>query len=461
MTETPILEALVHTVQELRAPLHVPGHKQGRLLPHAFSQWLSVAAKLDLTELPGLDNLQQPNGCIAQSQHLAAQYYGAEHCFYSVNGSSAGIISALLTVAKEGTVLIVGPFHQSVWRGLILADATPILVPPAFDDERWVLRVPPIAQIEAAIKEHANVSAVFVTSPTYTGDVAPIAAIAQLAHMHGIPLIVDEAHGAHFGLHEAFPDHSIHCGADIVVQSVHKMLPGLTQTSWVLQQGPLVSPQRLQQTLMLLQTTSPSYILLASLDVAQAWLRNEGPGIAQETIARLRQWGPHSLWRSDLDPLRHWLPTGSTEVSIYVRDALQRRGIFVEYADAMGVLSIFGFYSDAKMLQDYTQIIAETADECLNTVMHADVIRDLLTLGTPHRIHPRQIFNATVETVSLADASGRVAAEALVPYPPGVPVIYPGQVLVPQAVKTLQEFMTAGLAVLGIDAAGKVAVVQE
>ncbi len=426
VAETPILDALIHTVERLRVPLHVPGHKQGRVLPSAFATWLGQAAKLDLTELPGLDNLHQPDGCILASQQLTAAYYGSDQCLYSVNGSSAGIMAAILACAEGRKVLFAGPFHQSAWRGLVLADAEPVFLPSRFHAEQCRHEPPSPEHLRQALAAHPDTAAVFVTSPTYHGVVADVATLAEICHSEGVPLIVDEAHGAHFGLIEAFPKHSVAAGADVVIQSVHKMLPGLTQTAWVHVTGDLVSAATLERWLLTLQTTSPSYLLLASLDVAQAWLREEGPRVATETMNVLAEAGLLPSEMPFADPLRHWLPTGSLELSMTIRSALQESGIYVELADGLGVLSVFGFGITRAEVSRYLSVVNRVLQQTPTSRATGFVPYELEQMGTL-AIRPRRAFGKPAEWVPVQKALGRVSAGMVTPYPPGVPVVVPGQ----------------------------------
>lgn len=450
LSDTPILAALVQMVAELRLPLHVPGHKQGRFLPSALSQWLGAAAQLDLTELPGLDNLFQPEGCILESQRLAAGHYQSTQCLYSVNGSTAGIIASILACAEGANVLFLGPFHQSAWRGLVLANAKPLFHSVAWDARR-LNPLPPSAQdVKTALERYTDVAAVFLTSPTYTGVVAPVQEIAQVVHRYGIPLIVDEAHGAHFGLVEGLPPHSVHAGADIVIQSVHKMLPALTQTAWIHWQGQFVEGQRLEQALRTIQTTSPSYLLLASLDVAQAWLRLEGKAAANQALELLRVFRDEQAHYST-DPMRHWIPTGNLAKSKDIQNAFATEGIFVEYADALGVLSVFGFGFGARDISRYQAVLAR-CDVGRTGGQFGSEWGELMRAGAEPQLvmTPRQVFQAPTEDVPMETCLGRVSGTLVTPYPPGVPLVYPGQILTKELLRTLRQTADIGVDIHGM-----------
>ncbi|SFV00085.1 aminotransferase class I/II-fold pyridoxal phosphate-dependent enzyme [Alicyclobacillus macrosporangiidus] len=466
--EAPILAALVRTAGRIRLPLFVPGHKQGRLLPGVLSSWLGAAAKIDLTELPGLDNLHRAEGCILRSEALAAAHYGAEWCLFSVNGSTAGVMAALLAAAPGGKVVFAGPFHESAWRGLVVAGAEPVLIPGTWDAERQVVRPPAPAEVARMLADARGIRAVYVTSPTYAGVRAPVRELAEVAHRHGVPLIVDEAHGAHFGLVPELPPHSIQEGADVVVQSVHKMLPGLTQTAWVLGQGGRVDRAAVVEALSMLQTTSPSYLLLASLDAAQLWLRTEGADAAARAVAAMDAvWQAYPHHRLD-DPLRHFLPTGGMAASRRVQSALQEAGIWVEYADPLGVLSVFGLAAEPTGVGRYLDALTGVAPPVAGgpaagsaAGLASPLVRLTAHSAAPVAAAPREVFLAPRTWVPAGSAAGRVAAGLITPYPPGVPVVLPGQTLDEGLCAALSELLETGYEVHGVDAAGRIPVMQE
>ncbi|MCL6593938.1 MAG: PLP-dependent transferase, partial [Alicyclobacillus sp.] len=459
----PLWTALINVVQANRLPLHVPGHHQGRLLPAAISAWLGAAAKLDLTELPGLDNYHQPSDCLRLSQELAARFYGADGCVYSVNGASACLMGALSALASGGKVIFAGTFHQSAWRGLIWADGEAVLVPPQFDTQRAVIGPPPLSEVAAALRRHPDARLLYVTSPTYAGVVAPVQALAELAHNHGVPLLVDEAHGAHLGLDPALPPHSVACGADVVVHSVHKLLPGLTQTAWLHWQGPRVDGQRLAEAVRMFHTTSPSYLLLAALDVVQAWLYQEGTTATQRALAAVAPlWAAYPAQRLD-DPLRHWWPAPTPAASQELAATLRAYGIFPEYADPLGVLSLFGLAAEERGVARYLNALQAARMEVngsrgagaspSNQVRELpEALARLLTAAaaTPLQERPRAAWQAARRWRPLSQCAGEVAAAWVTPYPPGVPVVLPGQRLSVDVCRDLAALAAAGAELHGV-----------
>lgn len=450
LAKTPILDALMEMVRQLRVPLHVPGHKQGRMLPAELAAWLGQAGRLDLTELPGLDNLHQPEECILHSQRLAAEYYGSQHCFYSVNGSSAAVMAAICSVAAGRKILLAGPFHQSAWRGIVLADAEPVILPTSFHRALHRPNPPAVADVAAELAKHPDCAAVFVTSPNYQGAVADVAALADVCHRAGVPLVVDEAHGAHFGLIPELPPHSVAAGADVVIHSAHKMLPALTQTAWVHVTGPRVDAETLQRWLLTFQTTSPSYLLLASLDAAQAWLRSDGPRAAAEALAVVRDAGIVVAGQTGVDPLRHWLPTSGLSESLAVQAALADAGIQVEMADGQGVLAVFGFGIRPREAERYMEIVRQTVSEVPPEAREDEAAWSLPALAPDFACRPRAAYGQAMAWVPLAEAEGRTAGVMVTPYPPGTPLIVPGQRLDAAAVATLRALLAQHVHIHGM-----------
>ncbi len=467
--QTPILDRLVAHAVKARASLHVPGHHSGRLLPAPLSEWLGPAAKLDLTELPGLDNLAAPTDCIAASQELAAEWYGCDETMYCVGGSTQGVLAALYgTVPEGGTVLFLNPFHQSAWHALVIRNAWPETMPVAFNSTELCAEPPEADAVQQILANprHKKVAAVYLTSPTYEGVVADVAAIAEIVHAFNLPLIVDEAHGAHLGLCAGLPPHSVACGADVVVQSVHKMLPGLTQTAWVHVQGSRINRQRISKALRLFQTTSPSYLLLASLDVAQSWLRTAGPAAAEQTLQQLaaasllpgqhRRTEDHQAAGMKRDPLKLWLPTGAIERSRAIAADLARDGIDVEYANPQGVLMLPGFTPPNWLLARLQQVFETEPEPIAN-----EITRMLPQTALHLELSPRAVNEAATQRVPLEEAVGRLAGSMVTPYPPGVPVVYPGQMITLDMVDALTSWQASGYPVHGLAEGGQISVVVE
>ncbi|WAH37308.1 aminotransferase class I/II-fold pyridoxal phosphate-dependent enzyme [Alicyclobacillus dauci] len=463
-SQTPIIDALVEHAAREKVSMHMPGHHQGRVLPVELSNWLGQATKLDVTELAGLDNYHEASGCILQSQALAASYYGSDYCLYSVNGATACVMAAIAACVDgplRRRIVFVGPCHVSAWRGLVYADAHMQFVPSTWRSDLQTFDRPDVRQIEGALREHDDVAAVIVTSPSYQGLVAPIREIADLAHRYNVPLIVDEAHGAHFGLCEGMPPHSVQEGADIVIQSPHKTLPCLTQGAWVHLQGDRVSYDALQSALLFLQSTSPSYLLLAALDGAQAWLRGPGKLEAEKTLARLAEF--RQLEGQGRDPMRLWIPTGSEQASHDLADRMQAQGVFLEYADASGVLAMFGFSQPDYEYKKFFRVLHEWQGTGQSpAAKDGEVVQALYEMAGQSSIAclPSEVARSRKRRIPLSEANNEILAAPLAPYPPGVPALWPGHVLQSAHITRLRAWLSHGGVVLGIDENEQVEVVD-
>lgn len=452
---TPIIDALMRHAAREKVSLHVPGHHQGRLLPMGLATWLGQATKLDATELPGLDNLHDARGCIEESQQGAAAHYGSDDCFYSVNGATACVMAAMQSCvsATRKTIILLGPCHLSAWRGLVYADAVPNFVSSQWRRDIHAFDVPSVASLERVLTDRSDVAGVFLTSPTYQGRVAPVEALAELAHKHGVPLIVDEAHGAHFGLHPALPKHSVACGADIVVQSPHKTLPCLTQAAWMHVTGNLVNSAVLRESLLFLQTTSPSYLLLAALDGAQGWLHEEGSHLAEQSLSVLSKF--RIFPTESTDPMRLWIPAPSAQEIRRLDESLVDAGVCLEYTDTSGALAIFGFGQPVWEYEKFFAILDTWQQSVDPQVQREDghriddmyAMSDAVTLC----LSPREVSRTGRRQVPLSELAGCILRKPIAPYPPGVPIFWPGQRIEPHHVEFLERMLAEMGSVGGID----------
>lgn len=457
----PLLDALkLHSAQG-KINMHMPGHKEGRLFSKSFKDQI---LRYDLTELRGLDDLHRPKGAILESMQACAKAFGAKESYFLVNGSTSGVHTMLAACLSRGDRLLVARnCHISVLNGLILFGIQPVFVMPRFDEE-WQIALP--ADIDTwrkALEENPDVKGALVTSPDYYGLCAPLAELADLLHQCGKFLMVDEAHGAHFAFSDQLPPTALAQGADICVQSLHKTLPAFTQAALLHIGSHRVSSERVRRSLSMLTTTSPSYMLMASMDYARDFGERKGEESYKTLIGNL-----HAMKQelSEMEKLR-LLPD---MLQGYARDATR---IVVDTTRA----EIDGSHLYRRLDEEY-DILAEMADECRMVFITspADSENELATLKNAlldldRKLMPRQekrsfcVFDdkpvwkslpslsdylENTAYIPLESAAGFVSASMVTPYPPGIPVLCPGELITENTLLTIQRLVQAGNEVRGL-----------
>ena len=432
-----------------RYPLHMPGHK--RRVPPAPG--LSCYA-FDLTEIDGADDLHDADGILAQAMGRTAALYGSARCWYLVGGSTVGLLAGIRAVAPFGSEVIVARgCHKAVYHALELGRLTAHYVTAPVVEAFGVYGSIPPAAVEAALAAHPRARCVILTSPTYEGVQSDVAAIAALCHARGVPLLVDEAHGAHY-LPFAEPlgwrGGAVAAGADLVVQSAHKTLPSLTQTAWLHRNGTLVDPAAVDRQLDVFETSSPSYPLLVSLDGCTGWLRENGPAAFAAWRARLdrfaaaaRRW--HNTPVLGLGPERRdffAFDDGKILLRIGAAGAAQLRaaGFEPEMVCGPNVLAMTSPCDDGDALDRLAAWLGER-DAAAPPPPRA---RALLPAPGPARCTIAEALDRPAATMPLAEAVGETAAEYVWAYPPGVPLVAPGEQVTDAFVEAAGALTAAG-----------------
>lgn len=434
----------------------------------------------DVTEVEGLDNLHEPEDVIAEAQQLAAVCFGADESFFLVGGATIGNLALVLALCDSDDLLVVQrDVHQSVLYGLQLAGARAVFVAPRVCPHSGLPAGVRPEDVRLALERYPEAKAVFLTDPNYYGAGCDLRAVAEAAHTAGKPLLVDAAHGAHYGFHPGLPPSALACGADAAVLSAHKSLPVLTMGAMLLLRGGRVPGDELRRMLRMVETSSPSYPVMASLDLARAWLDRNGQAAwepALEAVRRLRErladvrrfreWdgGPAKT----KDPLKVALYDATAALDgLRLKRELERRGCYPEMADARFVLCAFGAGSrteDADRLADALEEIdralaveggqsAGSGPEPACAIGEAFAALPAVSEPVAFSRRPPR----SVERVPLEDAVGRTAAEPVVPYPPGVPVVMPGEKITSGAVRALVALRELGCRFVGAAQAGTVA----
>ncbi|GIP41384.1 lysine decarboxylase [Paenibacillus sp. J31TS4] len=464
----PLYRALAGHIRRRPASFHVPGHKGGEALPDEAVGLLKQVMTLDLTEVTGLDDLHRPEGPILEAQRLAASCFGAEESWLLVNGSTVGNLAMVLGVCGRGERLIVQRnVHKSVLHGLMLAGAEAVFVPPVVDVRTGLAGGVDPEAVADALERHPEARGVLLTNPNYYGMGISLGAIADEVHAKGLPLLVDEAHGAHYGMHPALPESALAQGADVVVQSTHKLLTALTMGAMLHVQGPRVDRRRLAQCLAMLQSSSPSYPILASLDLARALVQQTGSALFEEGLAAAREvrqaiggmsqfaipeWtAPTAGWESQ-DPFKLAVRdrTG-TLTGFALQRELEEDGCMVEMADEQYALLVFSLASRGaeaeRLVRSLERIranfsLAEKEKRDKPTNNNSMPPFPLLSEPVPFEFD-RRTSRQTV-SVPIQQAAGRRSAEMVIPYPPGIPVLYPGERISTEAVRQLDGLRIAG-----------------
>lgn len=470
----PLWEALVAQAGRGDLGFHTPGHNGGQGLPLCWKDFADFG-RLDLTELEGLDSLHDPEGAIAEAQHLAALAWGAEQTWFLVGGASVGLQAAILaTVGPGQKLLLPRNVHQSIVHALVLSGAEPVWLQPEWDDTHQLAHGLSTANVEAVLVAHPDIRAVLAIHPTYFGAMGDTRAIADAAHRRGIPLLVDSAHGAHLRFHPDLPECAVAAGADLVVHSAHKTLPALTQAALLHVQGQRVDRQRLCLALRMLQTTSPSYLLLASLDAARAWMEARGRGLLEETLIlceAVRRQNPFPcLTRDecrpgsgfdDLDPTRLTLDLRPCGLNGPAAETwlIEHRGVHCELADLHHLVFIFNTahrFEDGQRLSEALSSLARAFSLSSAPPPSPQPLPPL----PEQACSPRTAFEHPHHYRIPVDAQGCICAQTLSVYPPGIPLLLPGERIAASTLEWLEIVRVTGGTISGLDRQGQLAVLD-
>jgi lysine decarboxylase len=469
---TPLFDAMVSLAESHKVSFHTPGHKSGKGISTRFRKFVGPRIfSIDLTTLDEVDSLQNPTGVIKEAQELAAKACGADRSYFLVNGTTVGNHAMVASVTRPGDrVLIARNCHRSVLTGLIVSGAQPVFFQPAFDrDLKLTLNVT-FDAAKQAIDANPNATTLLITSPNYYGLCADIEKIIPYAHEKGMTVLVDEAHGPHLKFNPKLPICALEAGADLCVQSTHKIVGGMTQASMLHVRSGRVNPDVVTNTLKLLQTTSPSYILMASLDLARMQMATEGKKLLDRTVkfaedarSKINKIDGLSCFSrdrakaagmSDMDVTKLTITVSDLGLSGYhVSHLLNTRyGIQVEMADPFHILVIISIgdrQDDLNRLVDALRMIAsETGLQ--GALLPLDKVHPP-RLDNRFLITPREAFYSETELLGLDQAVGRVSSEIVTVYPPGIPLLVPGEEISADAIAYIQNMAGLGAIIDGLN----------
>jgi arginine decarboxylase len=468
-SRAPYFEALCAYAKVPRAAFHTPGHIQGRGA-HPAVQEAFGAGMLSLDISPGLGNLDGvPGSALDEAQALAAEAYGADRTWFLANGSTLGNQVMVTAVCHPGdTILTSRNTHRSIISALMMGGVRPVYIPAELDPESHIAHGVTPAQVESNLAAHPEVRAVLIVSPTYYGVCSDVAGIAEAAHRHGVPLLVDEAWGPHFPFHPNLPAHALSQGADMVVDGAHKLLSAFLQASMLHVRGDLVDHDRVEVVNRMLQSTSPSCLLRASTDAARMQMATEGETLlttaielAEDARSRVEEHpllscldkrliGSHGV--VDFDPTRLSVNVISTGFTGYEVEKMlfNDHAVTMEMADYANVLAnVTMGHSQADLDQLVTALHAIADHPTDHSVKPQGFVERALYEVPEQVMSPGEAFHATQQRVALADSVGRISAEMAATYPPGIPVVVPGERLTPALVAHLAAQVAAGGRIVG------------
>ncbi|GAE31719.1 aminotransferase class I/II-fold pyridoxal phosphate-dependent enzyme [Alkalihalobacillus hemicellulosilyticus] len=455
----PLITAIQQHIEQQPLSLHVPGHKNGHVFSHALQGDFQSVLPYDVTELIGLDDLHDPTGPIALAQQKAAHFYQMSETHFLVGGSTAGNIAMVYGLFERGdTVLLQRNSHKSLFHACEIAGVTPILVTPEYDEHLGQGVGITAAIVRQALEQFPQIKGVILTYPNYFGVSMDIQEVIEEAKRRGLVVLVDEAHGVHFVISQQFPPSACELGADVVVQSAHKMLPALTMSSFlhISKHLPMEAAHRIKEALTMFQSSSPSYLLMASLDGAREFVERLTEGDIAEILA-----GIEAIKRElstiqqikviesnnqsyHYDPLKVTIRSRTALSGYQLQDVMMECGMYVELATERDVLLVFGLAPlrlDTGVLDKLreklsTYSVVNEKDSISLSSWASDVRFTEMKLGRVHKLQQT--------TIPLTEASGRMSLESIIPYPPGIPVLLRGEVIQQGTVDYIQQLADAG-----------------
>ncbi|HEY8911053.1 MAG TPA: aminotransferase class I/II-fold pyridoxal phosphate-dependent enzyme [Desulfosporosinus sp.] len=440
--KAPIYEALLKYKSMRVVPFDVPGHKQGRGNPELTEFLGQKCLSVDVNSMKPLDNLIHPVSVIKEAEELAADAFGAEHAFFMVNGTTAAVQAMIMSVCKQGEKIIMPRnVHRSAINALIISGAIPVYVNPGVNKLLGIPLGMSVTDVKKAITENPDAKAIFVNNPTYYGICSDLRSITELAHRHNMAVLVDEAHGTHFYFGENLPVNAMAAGADMSAVSMHKTGGSLTQSSFLLKNGRL-STGHVRQTINLTQTTSGSYLLLSSLDISRRNLAMDGKNIFKKVSAlanyareEINKIGGYYAFSAELINGDSVFDFDHTKLSVYTRDIglagievydilRDDYGIQIELGDIGNILAIISVGDRELALERLVSSLSEikrlyTKDKA-GMLDHEYINPDVV-------MTPQKAFYSDQHSIAITDSTGYICGEFVMSYPPGIPILAPGE----------------------------------
>ena len=454
-------------------PYHMPGHKRMGTLGGSFSEALAASVRYDITEIDGFDDLHDPEGVLREAQLRAAALYGADACYYSVNGSTAGILTAVSAAVPEGGKIIMARnCHKAAYHSVYLRRLEPVYLYPGTVGDTQLAAPVTAEQVEEALKDNPDAKAVLIVSPTYDGVTADVERISEAVHRRNIPLIVDAAHGAHFGLHPGFPESPVRLGADLTVVSLHKTMPCPTQTALLLSRGSRVPEEKIRLFERIYQTSSPSYLLMAAMDECISEVQRKGAAMwdvfFREREAFLERCsgllnlriltdGTFELGKTGeqlkflMDPGKILIETSKTCLTgkQFYDILLERYHLQMEMAAGNYVTAIMTCCDSHEGWQRLAEALLLTDRSGIGSDRQEERYREYPLLEKA--VSLAEALDAPKDCIALEDAEGMISGSFINLYPPGIPIVVPGERISREAVDIIMRYRQQNLPLQGVD----------
>ncbi|UPA30559.1 aminotransferase class I/II-fold pyridoxal phosphate-dependent enzyme [Terrisporobacter glycolicus] len=456
--ENYILNKLEELKDDNLTSFHVPGHKTGKIFRKlGYKNILEKIYTLDTTEIDGTDNLHNAKEIIKESQDRAARVFNSDKTIYLVNGTTCGIEASIMAVCNPKSKIIVNrDCHQSVINACILGDIDPVYIESMVCKKTNIIMGVDVESTKSVIDNNLDAKAIVLTYPTYYGKTFDLESVCDYAHSKNIIVIVDEAHGAHLQLSNNLPKSAIEQKADIIIQSTHKTLPSFTQSSMMHVKGNRVDTNKIEAMLRFLESSSPSYVLLTSLELAVDIYDNYGIKLMENLLSNINNFkskfknNENIIIDNNMDKTKIFISLKKLGITGYELDSILREKykIQVELSNYYGVLLICTIGNDE---EDFVRLKRALDDFILNT-NDKELLEDInYPENIPEKVlSPRQAFYSDKHSVKLEDSIGKISGEYIIPYPPGISLISPGEIITKEIITYIQEGVKSGMIVSGI-----------
>lgn len=467
--DKPIYNMLKNLSSKNIYPFHMPGHKRNEKFLNDFYDFIN----LDFTEIDETDNMHKPEGIIKKSKEILSNVFNSNDSYFLVNGSSTGIIASIMAcVSPNEQILVARNCHISVYNGIVLSGATPIYINPTIK-----YNIPcgiNLKNIENAIKKFPNIKAFILTGPTYEGFVSDIENIAKLLHKNNIALIVDEAHGAHFNFSDKFPKTAIQCGADIAIQSFHKTLPSFTQCAVLHLNSKIVDKNKLEKCLSMIQTTSPSYIFMLSIEYATNFCENNKQLFNNYTLflqdLRKDLKGLKNIKLIDNDILqdsniidfdisRFTFLVNSNVNGDYINSILKENNIQLEMYGKNHIIAISTVCDDFEKLIYFKDILYKLDKDILhNNIKYENTQNENIIYPN---IIPREAFYCDKKLLHIDLCLNKICGDFVTAYPPGIPILAPGEIVTYDIINKIKDYIKNNIKVIGINKNNEISIIHK